>query len=442
MPKISPGSIKAPVSNQGSSKFLGHSILDKGKGLLKGESSKAAAVDPPHQNMGHPQRQGSYSRRFGRSNPSTKLAAESKSWAQLFPTQVISHQDKWLSFIKPLLQDGKPVVPSEEADLVEMDAHWRLSLIGYVIGKKPYYKDFIEYLNRVWKPNGHLEVLMRGGDFFVNIFVSIRMEFSKKSKLSMSGNLLHVKLVTPLDIQRHNVFYLGDIKLKKTQSQLMPPKKYKKMLSTPKVGLRVYGSPLHTQRPKLPPYLMFHSKFHNPTFMALADVNEEVLISEDQFTAAPISDAMPLIMHGVVEVHSEETTSKAQSSSVEGRSSPTKVQPPTTEFGECFPLEVHLPELIIDLYEEPSHHVLPSTPLDIQGHKGKADPKSVTQTSGKPKSKELKPVGEELGSEEAHTSKNKRSRNHKSNDSDPTSKKSSKSASSVRSHGEDSSSIS
>ncbi|KAK1257257.1 hypothetical protein QJS04_geneDACA024282 [Acorus gramineus] len=166
-------------------------------------------------------------------------------------------------------------------------------------------------------------------------------------------------------------------------------------------------------------------------------------------------------------VHSEETTSKAQSSSVEGRSSPTKVQPLTAEVNSlpcadslsqpidevtlapsptslenAFPLEVHLPELIIDLYEEPSHQVLRSTPLDIQGHKGKADPKSVTQTSGKPKSKELKLVGKELGSEEAHTSKNKRrSRNHKSNDSDPTSKKSSKSASSVRSHGEDSSSI-
>ncbi|KAK1257259.1 hypothetical protein QJS04_geneDACA024590 [Acorus gramineus] len=123
MPKISPGSIKAPVSNQGSSKFPGHSMLDKGKGLLKGESSKAAAVDPPHQNMGHPQRKGSYSRRFGGSNPSTKLTTESKSWAQLFPAQVISHQDKSLSLIEPLLQVGEPVVPSAEADLVEMDAH-------------------------------------------------------------------------------------------------------------------------------------------------------------------------------------------------------------------------------------------------------------------------------------------------------------------------------
>ncbi|KAK1267576.1 hypothetical protein QJS04_geneDACA016668 [Acorus gramineus] len=57
-----------------------------------------------------------------------------------------------------------------------MDARWHLSLIGYVIGKKPYYKPFIDYLYCVWQPKGNLEVLMRGGGFFV-------VRFSNKEDL-------------------------------------------------------------------------------------------------------------------------------------------------------------------------------------------------------------------------------------------------------------------
>ncbi|KAK1308353.1 hypothetical protein QJS10_CPA09g00834 [Acorus calamus] len=65
-----------------------------------------------------------------------------------------------------------PVVPYEEVDLVEMDNHWRLSLLGYVIGKKPYYKAFIDFLYRVWKSKGSIEVFMQGGGFFVVRFSS------------------------------------------------------------------------------------------------------------------------------------------------------------------------------------------------------------------------------------------------------------------------------
>ncbi|KAK1312262.1 hypothetical protein QJS10_CPA07g00478 [Acorus calamus] len=70
------------------------------------------------------------------------------------------------------MEDGIPVVSSEAEDLTEMDDHWKNSLIGYVIGKKPFYKPFIEFLNRLWRPKGQLEILMRGGGFFMARFTS------------------------------------------------------------------------------------------------------------------------------------------------------------------------------------------------------------------------------------------------------------------------------
>ncbi|KAK1312030.1 hypothetical protein QJS10_CPA07g00694 [Acorus calamus] len=42
----------------------------------------------------------------------------------------------------------------DEEDLKEMDSHWGLSLVGYVIGKRPYYKPFVDFLHRLWKPKG------------------------------------------------------------------------------------------------------------------------------------------------------------------------------------------------------------------------------------------------------------------------------------------------
>ncbi|KAK1303152.1 hypothetical protein QJS10_CPB11g01231 [Acorus calamus] len=78
--------------------------------------------------------------------------------------------NKDLEFIEPVLENGELVVPSEDSDLLEMDSHWQYSLVGYVIGKKPFYKPFIDFLYHVWKPKGNLEILIRGGGFFVARF--------------------------------------------------------------------------------------------------------------------------------------------------------------------------------------------------------------------------------------------------------------------------------
>ncbi|KAK1326173.1 hypothetical protein QJS10_CPA01g02066 [Acorus calamus] len=150
-----------------------NAVIKKGKGPLRGESSKVAlSVRHTRETMGKSQAPGNQRRHGGSSLPPPTLATESRSWAQLFPLNEKNRINKDLSYIAPSLEDGEPVVPSEDSDLVEMEDHWRLSLIGYVIGKKPYFKAFIDYLYRVWKPKGNIEVLMQGGGFFVVRFSS------------------------------------------------------------------------------------------------------------------------------------------------------------------------------------------------------------------------------------------------------------------------------
>ncbi|KAK1303910.1 hypothetical protein QJS10_CPB11g01511 [Acorus calamus] len=113
---------------------------EKGKGPVREEPSKPGSSRPP---------------------PSSKRPRGP-------PSSTTPSQD--LEFIEPVLENGELVVPSEDSDLLEMDSHWQYSLVGYVTEKKPFYKPFIDFLYRVWKPKGNLEILIRGGGFFVARF--------------------------------------------------------------------------------------------------------------------------------------------------------------------------------------------------------------------------------------------------------------------------------
>ncbi|KAK1297666.1 hypothetical protein QJS10_CPB15g01195 [Acorus calamus] len=98
------------------------------------------------------------------------LALASKSWAQLFPSQTRRQSNTLLSSVELGTHEGQKFVVCEEEDLKEMDTHWALSLVGYVIGKKPYYKPFVDFLHRLWRPKGNMEILMRNGGFFIAKF--------------------------------------------------------------------------------------------------------------------------------------------------------------------------------------------------------------------------------------------------------------------------------
>ncbi|KAK1327173.1 hypothetical protein QJS10_CPA01g01639 [Acorus calamus] len=106
----------------------------------------------------------------GRRPGAPPLAQSSRAWADLFPSQPRHQPNTLLVPIELGSHEGRKFVDCDEEDLKEMDSHWGLSLVGYVIGKRPYYKPFLDFLYRIWNPKGSLEVLMREGGFFITKF--------------------------------------------------------------------------------------------------------------------------------------------------------------------------------------------------------------------------------------------------------------------------------
>ncbi|KAK1307939.1 hypothetical protein QJS10_CPA09g00575 [Acorus calamus] len=98
------------------------------------------------------------------------LAPQPKTWAQLLPPTSSSTRSTALEKIDPGVEDGQVTISCLPEDTFEIENHWKLSLLGYVIGKRPYYKPFVDFLHRTWKPKGSLEILMREGGFFIAKF--------------------------------------------------------------------------------------------------------------------------------------------------------------------------------------------------------------------------------------------------------------------------------
>ncbi|KAK1257342.1 hypothetical protein QJS04_geneDACA022597 [Acorus gramineus] len=106
----------------------------------------------------------------GRRPGAPPLAQSSRAWADLFPSQPRRQPNTLLVPIDLGSHEGWKFVDCDEEDLKEMDSHWGLSLVGYIIGKCPYYKLFLDFLYRIWNPKGSLEVLMREDGFFIAKF--------------------------------------------------------------------------------------------------------------------------------------------------------------------------------------------------------------------------------------------------------------------------------
>ncbi|KAK1307315.1 hypothetical protein QJS10_CPA10g01534 [Acorus calamus] len=104
------------------------------------------------------------------SHASTSLASTSRTWADLFPSQTRRSPTTTLEPVELSTHEGRIFVDCDKEDLKDMDSHWAHSLVGYVIGKRPFYKPFVEFLHRIWKPKGNIEVLLRAGGFFIAKF--------------------------------------------------------------------------------------------------------------------------------------------------------------------------------------------------------------------------------------------------------------------------------
>ncbi|KAK1308730.1 hypothetical protein QJS10_CPA09g00993 [Acorus calamus] len=57
-------------------------------------------------------------------------------------------------------------------DHASVEAHWSMSLVGYVVGKVHVFSPFVAFHTKKWKPKGHFTLSIKGNDFFICNFDS------------------------------------------------------------------------------------------------------------------------------------------------------------------------------------------------------------------------------------------------------------------------------
>lgn len=72
-----------------------------------------------------------------------------------------------LEFFPPLSVDDKYTAQIDEEDLVQAESIWENIIVGYVVGKRPYYPSLCAYARRAWSPKGKLDVFSRENGYFL-----------------------------------------------------------------------------------------------------------------------------------------------------------------------------------------------------------------------------------------------------------------------------------
>lgn len=85
------------------------------------------------------------------------------SWKDIISSQYASSKPFSLSYI-PLSFDE---VSFSQDNLIESIKEWDLSLVGYSIGKRPYYASLLTTIKRKWSFKGSMDLLTLEGDFFL-----------------------------------------------------------------------------------------------------------------------------------------------------------------------------------------------------------------------------------------------------------------------------------
>lgn len=78
----------------------------------------------------------------------------------------IDHHRK-LSFFPPTKIGIRVVAEIAETNLLQAEAQWSNTLVGYVLGKRSYFHHVQVFVNRVWNPKGKLDVLTIDNGFFM-----------------------------------------------------------------------------------------------------------------------------------------------------------------------------------------------------------------------------------------------------------------------------------
>ncbi|XP_077221623.1 uncharacterized protein LOC143855390 [Tasmannia lanceolata] len=99
--------------------------------------------------------------------------AKTSPWRSLFGEKSTKGLSK-LEFVNPVAADsGKKRISFENEELEEIGCKWRTSLVGYFIGRRPYFMNLRENLSRKWNLKGELQIFTLSNGFYLFQFTCL-----------------------------------------------------------------------------------------------------------------------------------------------------------------------------------------------------------------------------------------------------------------------------
>ncbi|KAK1272493.1 hypothetical protein QJS04_geneDACA015180 [Acorus gramineus] len=72
-----------------------------------------------------------------------------------------------MTYIAPTMEGDQPVVEVDDTDYANTMEQWGKAIVGYIIGTSPVYTPFLQFLKRLWKPKGGINLMLKGNGFFM-----------------------------------------------------------------------------------------------------------------------------------------------------------------------------------------------------------------------------------------------------------------------------------
>ncbi|PKU82152.1 hypothetical protein MA16_Dca004170 [Dendrobium catenatum] len=98
------------------------------------------------------------------SSPVSKIPSSLKDWCNIFSPAQTSPTSKSFSFSHHPLEPE--VIPFSSEKLVSGSKDWSLCLVGYSIGRRPFYEALLGAINKTWSLKGSLKLHSLSDGFF------------------------------------------------------------------------------------------------------------------------------------------------------------------------------------------------------------------------------------------------------------------------------------
>lgn len=92
---------------------------------------------------------------------------QQKSWRDICSMGQSLDQDCSLHYVPPKVVEGRSIVEISYSAITDAISQWSNTLIGYVVGQRPYYNHLKSTLMCMWAPSGKLEIYARENGYFI-----------------------------------------------------------------------------------------------------------------------------------------------------------------------------------------------------------------------------------------------------------------------------------